>query len=65
MNTGYILCSVIVLLFVVGISSIIYSIIFEMPVYYNIEKKTEKEEQITIKTELFEDIEIDDDLLEE
>tara|TARA_R100000278_G_scaffold77397_1_gene60160 strand:+ start:539 stop:691 length:153 start_codon:yes stop_codon:yes gene_type:complete len=50
---------------VVGISSIIYSIIFEMPVYYNIEKKTEKEEPITIKTKLFEDIEIDDDLLEE
>ena len=36
-----------------------------MPVYYNIEKKTEKEEPITIKTKLFEDIEIDDDLLEE
>ena len=42
MELAYVITTIVITLFIIGTSSIIYSIIFEMPVYYELNKKREK-----------------------
>ena len=64
MELAYVITTIVITLFIIGTSSIIYSIIFEMPVYYELNKKEKKPEVKDNIAEL-EEIFIDEELLED
>lgn len=63
MELAYVITTIVITLFIIGTSSIIYSIIFEMPVYYELSKKEKKPEVKDNIAEL-EEFFIDEELLE-
>ena len=64
MELAYVITTIVITLFIIGTSSIIYSIILQMPVYYELNKKEKKPELKDNIAEL-EEIFIDEELLED